>query len=39
MRVMGEDPGPVRSPLTDLSAEEHKMLEALLKEAFDGHPA
>jgi 5-dehydro-4-deoxyglucarate dehydratase len=38
MRVMGEDPGPVRAPLTDLSAEEHKMLESLLKEAFDGQP-
>lgn len=39
MRVMGEDPGPVRAPLTDLTAEEHGMLEALLHEAFDGRPA
>jgi 5-dehydro-4-deoxyglucarate dehydratase len=39
MRVLGEDPGPVRSPLTDLTADEHRMLEALLAEAFDGHPA
>ena len=39
MRVMGEDPGPVRAPLIDLSAEEHRMLEGLLKQAFDGKPA
>lgn len=31
--------GPVRSPLVDLSAEEHRMLEALLHDAFDGNPA
>jgi 5-dehydro-4-deoxyglucarate dehydratase len=39
MRVMGQDPGPVRAPLTDLTAEEHRMLEKLLHEAFDGRPA
>lgn len=39
MRIMGEDPGPVRAPLIDLTSEEHKMLETLLKEAFDGQPA
>jgi 5-dehydro-4-deoxyglucarate dehydratase len=38
MRVMGQDPGPVRAPLTDLTAEEHQMLEQLLKRAFDGKP-
>jgi 5-dehydro-4-deoxyglucarate dehydratase len=38
MRVMGEDPGPVRAPLTDLTPEEHKMLERVLNEAFDGQP-
>jgi dihydrodipicolinate synthase/N-acetylneuraminate lyase len=36
---MGQDPGPVRAPLTDLTAEEHRMLEALLHDAFDGRPA
>jgi 5-dehydro-4-deoxyglucarate dehydratase len=39
MRIMGQDPGPVRAPLVDLTSEEHKMLETLLKEAFDGQPA
>jgi 5-dehydro-4-deoxyglucarate dehydratase len=39
MRVMGQDPGPVRAPLTDLSPEEHRMLENLLHDAFDGRPA
>lgn len=39
MRVLGQDPGPVRAPLVDLSAEEHRMLEALLHNAFDGNPA
>ena len=39
MRVMGQDPGPVRAPLTDLTAEEHRMLEKLLHDAFDGRPA
>lgn len=39
MRVMGQDPGPVRAPLTELTAEEHRMLEKLLHEAFDGRPA
>ena len=39
MRVMGQDPGPVRAPLTDLSAEEPRMLEKLLHDAFDGRPA
>lgn len=38
MRVVGQDPGPVRAPLVDLSAEEHHMLEALLQKAFDGNP-
>lgn len=38
MRIMGHDPGPVRAPLVDLSAEEHRMLETLLKQAFDGRP-
>jgi hypothetical protein len=31
MRVMGFDPGPVRAPLTDLTQDEHKQLELLLK--------
>ena len=39
MRVMGEDPGPVRTPLLDLSPDEHRMLEKLLHDAFDGAPA
>jgi 5-dehydro-4-deoxyglucarate dehydratase len=39
MRVMGHDPGPVRTPLTDLTPDEHRMLERLLHEAFDGQPA
>jgi 5-dehydro-4-deoxyglucarate dehydratase len=39
MRVLGEDPGPVRSPLVDLSKDEHVMLETLLHEAFDGKAA
>jgi 5-dehydro-4-deoxyglucarate dehydratase len=30
LRVIGRDPGPVRAPLTDLTAEEHKMLEPLV---------
>jgi 5-dehydro-4-deoxyglucarate dehydratase len=38
MRVMGEDPGPVRSPLTDLNPQEHRDLEKLLHDAFDGSP-
>ena len=38
MRAIGEDPGPVRPPLTDLSAEEHDMLAKLLHDAFDGAP-
>lgn len=39
MRVMGHDPGPVRAPLTDLTAEEHKMLERVITDAFDGQAA
>jgi 5-dehydro-4-deoxyglucarate dehydratase len=39
MRIMGEDPGPVRSPLTDLTPAEHDELERLLNTAFDGRPA
>ncbi|RDJ22077.1 5-dehydro-4-deoxyglucarate dehydratase [Bosea caraganae] len=39
MRIMGEDPGPVRSPLTDLTPAEHDDLERLLNDAFDGKPA
>jgi 5-dehydro-4-deoxyglucarate dehydratase len=31
MRVLGDDPGPVRSPLTDLTAEEDAMLLKLLE--------
>jgi 5-dehydro-4-deoxyglucarate dehydratase len=38
MRVMGEEPGPVRSPLTDLNPQEHRDLEKLLHDAFDGKP-
>jgi 5-dehydro-4-deoxyglucarate dehydratase len=38
MRVMGQDPGPVRAPLVDLTVEEHRMLETLLDRAFDGRP-
>jgi 5-dehydro-4-deoxyglucarate dehydratase len=38
MRVMGNDPGPVRSPLTDLTPQEHRDLEKLLRDAFDGRP-
>lgn len=30
LRVIGRDPGPVRSPLTDLTDEEHRMLEPLV---------
>lgn len=39
MRIMGQDPGPVRSPLTDLTPTEHDDLERLLNQAFDGKPA
>lgn len=39
LRLTGRDPGPVRSPLTDLTSEEHDMLAALLDQAFDGNPA
>jgi 5-dehydro-4-deoxyglucarate dehydratase len=38
MRVLGEDPGPVRPPLTDLTDEEHRLLAELLDQAFDGRP-
>ncbi len=31
MRIIGQDAGPVRSPLTDLTAEEHEMLAPLVK--------
>ena len=34
MRVIGRDTGPVRSPLTDLSAEEHDMLAEVICKAF-----
>lgn len=34
MRVIGRDTGPVRSPLTDLSAEEHDMLAEVIRKAF-----
>ena len=34
MRVNGRDAGPVRSPLTDLSAEEHDMLAEVICKAF-----
>ncbi|MFH1805637.1 MAG: 5-dehydro-4-deoxyglucarate dehydratase [Pseudomonadota bacterium] len=34
MRVIGRDTGPVRSPLTDLSDEEHKMLADVIRKAF-----
>ena len=30
LRVIGRDPGPVRPPLTDLTAEEHDMLRGLV---------
>lgn len=30
LRVIGRDPGPVRAPLTDLTDEEHRMLEPLV---------
>ena len=30
-RLVGHDGGPVRAPLTDLTAEEHEMLDALIK--------
>lgn len=38
-RVLGEDPGPVRPPLTDLTGEEEAMLKSLLDTAFGGQPA
>jgi 5-dehydro-4-deoxyglucarate dehydratase len=31
MRITGDDPGPVRPPLTDLTAEEHDMLRSLIE--------
>ncbi|MFC4233775.1 5-dehydro-4-deoxyglucarate dehydratase [Thalassospira xianhensis] len=34
MRVIGRDTGPVRSPLTDLSSEEHDMLADVIRKAF-----
>ncbi|PKR58467.1 5-dehydro-4-deoxyglucarate dehydratase [Thalassospira lohafexi] len=34
MRVIGRDTGPVRSPLTDLSVEEHDMLAEVIRKAF-----
>ncbi|MAZ33802.1 MAG: 5-dehydro-4-deoxyglucarate dehydratase [Thalassospira sp.] len=34
MRVIGRDTGPVRSPLTDLSGEEHDMLADVIRKAF-----
>ncbi len=34
MRVIGRDTGPVRSPLTDLSREEHDMLAKVIRKAF-----
>ena len=39
MRVLGYTPGPVRSPLVDLSAVELEMLADLLRAAFKGRPA
>lgn len=36
VRLMGFDVGPVRSPLTDLTAEEVKMMEALCEPYRDG---
>ena len=34
MRVIGRDTGPVRSPLTDLTREEHDMLADVIRKAF-----
>ena len=34
LRVIGRDPGPVRSPLVDLTADESRELEAVLVRAF-----
>jgi len=30
-RLVGHDGGPVRAPLTDLTAEEHDMLDKLIR--------
>jgi len=34
LRLVGRDPGPVRSPLTDLTEEEHDLLAEVLRRAF-----
>jgi 5-dehydro-4-deoxyglucarate dehydratase len=31
LRVIGQDPGPVRAPLTDLTPEEVKLLEVIVQ--------
>lgn len=36
LRVLGQDPGPVRAPLTDLTSEELKLLEKIVEAADDG---
>nr|WP_278116063.1 5-dehydro-4-deoxyglucarate dehydratase [Mesorhizobium sp. WSM4875]WIE94615.1 5-dehydro-4-deoxyglucarate dehydratase [Mesorhizobium sp. WSM4875] len=34
LRALGRDPGPVRAPLTDLTAAEHDELKAIIDNAF-----
>ena len=34
LRTLGRDPGPVRAPLTDLTAAEHDELKAIIDNAF-----
>jgi 5-dehydro-4-deoxyglucarate dehydratase len=38
-RIVGRDPGPVRSPLTDLSEAEHEELRTLIQRAAPGELA